>query len=149
MIALGFNKITAFAVCYSIGTVLSLASSCFLWGPWHQIKNMFKVRHPTYTLTHTLTHAPPFPRLFLSPSVLLNHCLHMSPHHTLPAPLSSYPYLHLSAWLAIHHDKCPPSRVFRYIASTCYWIRIELQFAFKSMLYLREKSGAASSVALL
>eukprot|EP00055_Hartaetosiga_balthica_P000715 m.137301 g.137301 ORF g.137301 m.137301 type:complete len:177 (+) comp11518_c0_seq1:68-598(+) len=40
LVALG--KLTAFAVCYSIGTILSLTSSLFLWGPWHQMKNMFK-----------------------------------------------------------------------------------------------------------
>eukprot|EP00056_Hartaetosiga_gracilis_P016066 m.3705 g.3705 ORF g.3705 m.3705 type:complete len:177 (-) comp3711_c0_seq1:740-1270(-) len=40
LVALG--KLTAFAVCYSIGTILSLLSSLFLWGPCHQMKNMFK-----------------------------------------------------------------------------------------------------------
>jgi hypothetical protein len=42
-IFIGVGKITPFAIFYSIGTVLSLCSSLFLWGPWHQIKNMFKV----------------------------------------------------------------------------------------------------------
>eukprot|EP01147_Barroeca_monosierra_P007901 gene7901-691_t len=40
LIALG--NLTAFAICYSLGTIMSLASSLFLWGPWHQFKNMFK-----------------------------------------------------------------------------------------------------------
>eukprot|EP00045_Choanoeca_perplexa_P000307 m.13725 g.13725 ORF g.13725 m.13725 type:complete len:177 (-) comp10212_c0_seq1:69-599(-) len=41
-IFIGFGKIPPFAVCYSLGTVLSLCSSLFLWGPCHQLKNMFK-----------------------------------------------------------------------------------------------------------
>eukprot|EP00049_Salpingoeca_infusionum_P018861 m.359094 g.359094 ORF g.359094 m.359094 type:complete len:182 (+) comp18405_c0_seq1:227-772(+) len=35
-------SLKAFAVCYSLGTVTSLASTMFLFGPWYQIKNMFK-----------------------------------------------------------------------------------------------------------
>ena len=50
VIAMGFHHITAFAICYSIGTVLSLAASCFLWGPWYQIKNMFKAKRWVCTI---------------------------------------------------------------------------------------------------
>lgn len=34
-----------FAILYSLGNIIALVSTCFLWGPWAQIKNMFaKIR---------------------------------------------------------------------------------------------------------
>jgi len=33
---------TRFAVLYCMGNVIALISTCFLFGPWSQIKNMFK-----------------------------------------------------------------------------------------------------------
>lgn len=38
----GMGNTIPFAVLYSLGTVMSLCSSLFLWGPCHQIKNMMK-----------------------------------------------------------------------------------------------------------
>ena len=111
--------------------------------------------HVQSTSPHIHSHAHTHSRTSLPSFVPLTLCLAQSLLSPVP---SSYPTCTslliplpspLSSWLAIYHDKCPPSRVFRYIASTCYWIRIELQFALNSMLDLKEKSGAASSVALL
>lgn len=40
--ALFFNRgLTLFAVFYTLGNVVSLASTCFLMGPFNQIKKMF------------------------------------------------------------------------------------------------------------
>ncbi|KAI4456761.1 hypothetical protein MML48_8g00008657 [Holotrichia oblita] len=39
--ALFLNGIKIFAVLYTIGNILSLASTCFLMGPFNQVKKMF------------------------------------------------------------------------------------------------------------
>lgn len=39
--ALFFGNITKFAVFYTIGNIVSLASTCFLMGPFNQLKKMF------------------------------------------------------------------------------------------------------------
>ncbi|QDZ22816.1 SFT2-like vesicle transporter protein [Chloropicon primus] len=35
-------KIKKFATCYTLGNMLSIGCTCFLMGPWRQIKNMVK-----------------------------------------------------------------------------------------------------------
>eukprot|EP00054_Salpingoeca_dolichothecata_P009995 m.56282 g.56282 ORF g.56282 m.56282 type:complete len:182 (-) comp18729_c0_seq2:162-707(-) len=37
------GSITSFAICYSFGSIMSLISSAFLFGPMYQLKNMFKL----------------------------------------------------------------------------------------------------------
>eukprot|EP00039_Didymoeca_costata_P009363 m.123827 g.123827 ORF g.123827 m.123827 type:complete len:183 (-) comp14458_c0_seq3:2648-3196(-) len=44
------HNIVGFAVCYSLGSVCSICSSLFLFGPWYQIKNMFKETRIVATL---------------------------------------------------------------------------------------------------
>jgi hypothetical protein len=48
---LGMHNIPAFAICYSLGTICSLSSPLFLFGPVYQVKNMFKVSLPELALT--------------------------------------------------------------------------------------------------
>ena len=36
-----FNNWTAFALLYTFGNIIALSSTCFLMGPFKQIKNMF------------------------------------------------------------------------------------------------------------
>mmetsp|Transcript_33129 Transcript_33129/g.71438 ORF Transcript_33129/g.71438 Transcript_33129/m.71438 type:complete len:185 (+) Transcript_33129:234-788(+) len=35
-------KVKKFATCYTLGNLLSIGCTCFLMGPWNQIKNMMK-----------------------------------------------------------------------------------------------------------
>lgn len=36
-----FANVKGFAVCYSLGSIMSLCSTMFLFGPWGQLKRMF------------------------------------------------------------------------------------------------------------
>eukprot|EP00040_Diaphanoeca_grandis_P029354 m.171741 g.171741 ORF g.171741 m.171741 type:complete len:188 (+) comp31660_c0_seq2:223-786(+) len=42
ILLLGLHNILGFAITYSVGTIISISSSMFLFGPWYQIKRMFK-----------------------------------------------------------------------------------------------------------
>jgi len=35
-------RVKKFATCYTLGNMLSIGCTCFLMGPWKQMKNMFK-----------------------------------------------------------------------------------------------------------
>ena len=37
-----YVRVKKFATCYTLGNLLSIGCTCFLMGPWKQIKNMFK-----------------------------------------------------------------------------------------------------------
>ncbi len=43
-----------FAILYSIGNIVALGSSCFLWGPWAQVKNMFAPIRAVATIIYLL-----------------------------------------------------------------------------------------------
>lgn len=43
-----------FAILYSIGNIIAIGSSCFLWGPWAQIKNMFAPVRAVATIIYLL-----------------------------------------------------------------------------------------------
>eukprot|EP00128_Syssomonas_multiformis_P008605 Colp12_sorted_trinity150504_noHs@3062 len=40
-VAFAFGNLTGFAVLYTLGNVTSLASACFVAGPWSHVKSMF------------------------------------------------------------------------------------------------------------
>lgn len=42
-----------FAVMYTLGNIIGLASTCFLYGPWKQIKQMFAQTRYEYVLHYT------------------------------------------------------------------------------------------------
>ena len=45
-------RVKKFAVCYTLGNCLSIGCTCFLMGPWSQVKNMFKSHRFAATATY-------------------------------------------------------------------------------------------------
>lgn len=43
-----------FAILYTIGNIIAIGSSCFLWGPWSQVKNMFAKTRVIATVVYLL-----------------------------------------------------------------------------------------------
>merc|ERR1711904_60641 len=48
-------RVKKFATCYTLGNCLSIGCTCFLMGPWNQIKNMFKAHRLLATCTYLVS----------------------------------------------------------------------------------------------